>query len=130
MSHEVYEYEWETYKAMFPAVPVPPPRPALDAVLFASAVAAQDEMAALSAADSVEAVAPPVPSFAIAAMASAGMVRDDWEVAPARTVAMLVVLRTEADEVAVRRARRKIGDFIVIWEGWIRLKRSSWKRNK
>jgi hypothetical protein len=34
--------------------------------------------------------------LAIAAMAAAGIVREDWDVAPARTVAMLVVLRTEA----------------------------------
>lgn len=53
-------------------------------------------MASVSAVVNVEALAPPVPSFEIAAMASAGTVRDDWEVAPARTVAMFVVLSTEA----------------------------------
>jgi hypothetical protein len=56
----------------------------------------QDEIAALSAVDNVDAVAPPVPSFAIAAMASAGIVSEDWDVAPASTVAIFVVLRTDA----------------------------------
>ena len=105
-----------TYKAMFPALPVPPPRPALLAVLSACAVVVHEVMAALSASVNVSAVTPPVPSFAMAALASAGMVRDDCEVAPSRTVAMLVVLRTEAEEVAARRARRKIVDFMMDWK--------------
>lgn len=65
-------------------------------------------MAAMSAAESEEAVAPPVPSFAIAAMAAAGMVRVDWEVAPARTVAMFVVLKTEAWAVPRRKRREMV----------------------
>lgn len=103
-----------TYKAIFPAVPVPPPNPALLAVLFACAVVVQDEIAAFSAAVRVLALAPPVPSLAIAAMASAGIVRDDWEVAPARTVAMLVVLRTEAWAYArSERITMEVKDFIL-----------------
>jgi hypothetical protein len=85
-----------THKAIFPAVPVPPPNPALLAVLFACAAEVHDAIAALSAALRLDALAPPVPSFAIAAIAAAGIVRELWDVAPARTVAMLVVLRTEA----------------------------------
>lgn len=96
-------------KAIFPALPVPPPNPALLAVLSACAVVVQLAIAALSAAVNVLAFTPPVPSFAIAAMASAGIVSDDWEVAPARTVAMFVVLRTEAWVDAMReRMRREV----------------------
>ena len=62
---------------MFPAEPVPPPRLALLAVLLACAVVVQDEIADLSAAERVEAVDPPVPSFAMAAIASAGIVSVD-----------------------------------------------------
>jgi hypothetical protein len=86
----------KTHNAIFPAVPVPPPSPALLAVLFLCAAEIHDAIAALSAVLRVDAVAPPVPSFAIAAIAAAGIVRELWEVAPARMVAMLVVLRTEA----------------------------------
>lgn len=53
-------------------------------------------MASFSAVVRVDAEAPPVPSLAIAAMASAGMVSELWDVAPARTLAMFVVLRMEA----------------------------------
>lgn len=81
---------------MFPAEPVPAPRPALLAVLSARPAAVHAEMAAVSAALRVEALAPPVPSFAIAAIASAGMVSVLGAVTPARTVAILVVLKTEA----------------------------------
>ena len=84
-----------THNAIFPAVPVPPPSPALLAALFACAAEVHDAIAALSTALRVDAVAPPVLSFAIAAIAAAGIVRELWEVAPARTVAMLVVLRTK-----------------------------------
>jgi hypothetical protein len=66
------------------------------AALFACAAEVHDTIAALSTALRVDAVAPTVPSYAIAAVAAAGMVRELLEVAPARTVAMLVVLRTEA----------------------------------
>lgn len=52
--------------------------------------------AAVSAALRDDAVAPPVPSFLMAANASAGTVRLLCDVAPARTVAIFVVLRTEA----------------------------------
>lgn len=58
------------------------------AVLFACAVEVQDEIAALSAVLRVAALTPPVPSFAMAAIAAAGIVRELWLVAPARTVAM------------------------------------------
>jgi hypothetical protein len=85
-----------THNAIFSAVPVPPPSPALLAALFACAAEVHDTIAALSTALRVDAVAPTVPSYAIAAVAAAGMVRELLEVAPARTVAMLVVLRTEA----------------------------------
>lgn len=81
---------------MFPADPVPAPNPALLAVLLACAVVVHDEIAALSAVLKMDAETPPVPSFAIAAMASAGIVREDCEVAAARTVAIFVVLKTEA----------------------------------
>lgn len=73
---------------MFPAEPRAPPRSALLAVLLACAVEVHDEMAAFSAVLSVDAFAPPVPSLAIAAIAAAGIVRELWDVAPARTVAM------------------------------------------
>lgn len=91
-----YITEGRSHNAMFPADPVPAPRPALLAVLLARPAAVHAEMAAVSAALSVAALTPPVPSLAIAAIASAGMVRDLWDIAPARTVAILVVLSTEA----------------------------------
>jgi hypothetical protein len=53
-------------------------------------------MAAVSAALRAAALTPPVPSFAIAAIASADMVSVLGAVTPARTVAILVVLKTEA----------------------------------
>ena len=62
------------------------------------------------------------PSFLIAARAAAGTVRDAWDLAAARTVAMLVVLRTEAEMVAERekiagsamRDESEKGDFMVV----------------
>jgi len=66
------------------------------AVLFACAVDVHEEIAATSAVLKEAEFTPPVPSFAMAAIASAGMVRELCDVAPARTVAMLVVLKTEA----------------------------------
>ena len=104
---------------MFPAVPVPPPKPALLAELFAWAVVVQDEMADVSAALRLDAVAPPVPSLAIAAIAAAGMVRELWEVAPARTVAIFVVLKTEAWLIAKKQRMAKgVKYFIstIFWE--------------
>lgn len=59
----------------------------------------QAAIAAVSEAVKVAALAPPVPSLEIAAIASVGMVRDDGAATPARTVATFVVLRTEADTV-------------------------------
>lgn len=56
---------------MFPAEPVPAPKPALLAVLFACAVVVQDEIAATSAVLSEAALNPPVPNFAMAAIAAA-----------------------------------------------------------
>jgi hypothetical protein len=53
-------------------------------------------MAAVSAALRVAALTPPVPSFKIAAIASAEMVSVLGAVTPARTVAILVVFKTEA----------------------------------
>ena len=53
-------------------------------------------MAAVSAALSDAASAPPVPSLAMADMAEAGTVRVLCDFAPASTVAMFVVLKTEA----------------------------------
>ncbi len=94
----------QTYKAMLPAEPVPPPKPALLAVLLFLASVTHLLIAALSAAVREAALAPPVPSFLMAARAAAGTVRELWDWAPARTVAMLVVLRTEA-EAEERRAR-------------------------
>lgn len=81
---------------MFPADPSPDPRPALLAVLPSRAVVAHESRAAVSAALSVEAFAPPVPSFEIADIAAAGIVRALCAVAPARTVAISVVLKTDA----------------------------------
>lgn len=75
-------------------------------------------MAALSAALRVAALAPPVPSFAIAAWAAAEMVRDLWDVAPARTVAMLVVLRTDAWADAKRESSKmEVKVFMIRVEG-------------
>lgn len=85
-----------TYNAIAPAEPVPSLRFALLAVLLARPAAVHAEMAAVSAALRVAALAPPVPSFAIAAIASAEMVSVLGAVTPARTVAILVVLKTEA----------------------------------
>jgi len=85
-----------TYNAIAPAEPVPSLRFALLALLLARPAAAHAEMAAVSAALRVAALTPPVPSFTIAAIASAGMVSVLGAVTPARTVAILVVLRTEA----------------------------------
>ena len=62
-------------------------------------------MAAVSVALSVAASTPPVPSLAMADMAAAGTVRVLCDFAPASTVAMLVVLRTEA-WAETRRARK------------------------
>ncbi len=97
-----------TYKAIFPADPVPPPKFALLAVLFACAVLVHEAMAAFSAVLRVDAEAPPVPSLAIAAIASAGMVRELWDVAPARTSAMFVVLSTDAWVEARSERRMKV----------------------
>ena len=94
-----------THKAIFPALPVPAPRPALLAVLLSRPAVVHAAIAAVSAVLRVAAFTPPVPSFAMADIASAGMVRLLWEVAPARTVAMFVVLRTEA-WVEARRERK------------------------
>lgn len=85
-----------TYNAIAPAEPVPSLRFALLALLLARPAAVHAEMAAVSAALRVAALTPPVPSFTIAAIASAGMVSVLGAVTPARTVAILVVLRTEA----------------------------------
>ena len=52
----------------------------------------------------------------MAAKAGAGTVRAFWSRAPARTVAMLVVLRTEAEmdeERMASKARRERGDFMI-----------------
>jgi hypothetical protein len=85
-----------TYNAIAPAEPVPSLRFALLAVLLARPAAVHAKMAAVSAALRVAALASPVPSFAIAAIASAEMVSVLGAVTPARTVAILVVLKTEA----------------------------------
>jgi hypothetical protein len=72
-------------------------------------------MAAISAAPRVAAFAPPVPSLAMAAIAAAGMVRLLWDVAPARTVAMFVVLRTEAFvEASSERRTTEMYDFMIV----------------
>jgi hypothetical protein len=77
------------------------------AVLLFLASVTHLSRAAISAAVRVLAVAPPVPSFLIAAKAAAGTVREAWEVAPARTVATFVVLSTEAETVeATKRMAR------------------------
>jgi len=73
--------------AISTALPLAPPRSALLAVLLSLAAWAQSEIAVVSAAPSVDAVAPPVPSLLIAVMAAAGIVRENCEAAPARTVA-------------------------------------------
>jgi len=79
-----YIVEGRIHNAMFPADPVPTPRPALLAFLLACP--APRCQRALR----VVALTPPVPSLAIAAIASAGMVRELWDVALARTVAILL----------------------------------------
>jgi len=66
----------DAYNAIAPALPLPSSSPTLEAVLSACAVAVQLAIAALSAAESVDAVAPPVPSLAMAAMAGAEIVRE------------------------------------------------------
>jgi hypothetical protein len=91
---------------------VPPPSPDLEAVLFARPASVQLLIAALSASVKVAAFAPPVPNLEIAVMAAAGMVREDWDFAPASTVAMLVVLRTDA--VAEPTMAKRIVDDIFI----------------
>lgn len=96
VSRTLNEMEQPSYNAIFPAEPVPAPKPALLAVLSARAVEVHELMAAVSAALSFEALTPPVPSFPIAAIAAAGMVSTLGAATPARTVARLVVLRTEA----------------------------------
>ena len=107
------EVEESSYNAIFPAEPVPAPRPALLAVLSARAVEVHELMAAVSAALSFEALIPPVPSFAIAAIAAAGMVSTLGAVTPARTVARLVVLRTEAWAEASKESTMMYIDFIM-----------------
>lgn len=52
-------------------------------------------------------MAPPVPSLLVAVMAAAGMVRVLWDLTPARTVAMFVVLRTEVLLTAKRESRTR-----------------------
>jgi len=106
---------------MFPAVPVPPPKPVLLAELFSWAVVVQDEMADVSAALRLDAVAPPVPSLAIAAIAAAGMVRELWEVAPARTVAMFVVLKIEAWLIAKKGKKAKGVKYFIFKIFWERM---------
>ena len=64
-----------THKVMFPAVLVPPPRPALLAVLSYRVVVAHEPRAAVLAALSIKAWAPHVPSFEIADIAAVGIVR-------------------------------------------------------
>lgn len=96
VSRAFNEVERPSYNAIFPAEPVPPPRPALAAVLPARAPEVHELIAAVSAALSFAALTPPVPSFPIAVTASAGMVSTLGAFTPARTVARLVVLRTEA----------------------------------
>jgi hypothetical protein len=100
----------------------PPPKPPMLAVFPARAAVTQSLIAVLSLAVRVLAVSPPVPSFLMAARAGAGMVRAFWSWAPARTLATLVVLRTEAETEEKRtasRARRERGDFMVmIWVGY------------
>lgn len=98
----------DTHKAIAPALPVPSERLALLAVLLARPASVQAEIAATSAVLREAALTPPVPSLLIAAKASAEIVSEDWEVTPARTVAMLVVLRTEAYEVDARRERTRM----------------------
>jgi len=88
--------EKPTYKAIAPAEPVPSLRFALLAVLSARPAAVHAEMAAVSAASREAAFTPPVPSFAIAAIAAVEIVRVLGAATPARTVAILVVLKTEA----------------------------------
>lgn len=75
-------------------------------------------MAVLSAADKVEAFAPPVPVLAMAAMASAGMVSWLGAVTVARTSAMLVVLRTEALAEAKRDRRRTEAYDFMVADAW------------
>ena len=53
-------------------------------------------MAATSVVLSLAALAPPVPRFVRAAIAAGPIVKTLWAVTPARTVATLVVLKTEA----------------------------------
>lgn len=85
-----------THKAIFPAEPSPDPSPTLLAVLPSRAAVVQESIAAVSIALSFDAFVPPVPSFEMAVIAFAEIVRADCAVAPARTVAILFVLRTEA----------------------------------
>jgi len=101
------------YNAIAPAEPVPSLRFALLAVLSACPAAVHAEMAAVSAAFKEAAFAPPVPSFAIAAIAAADMVRVLGAATPARTVAMLVVLKTEACVDASKESTMIESDFIV-----------------
>jgi hypothetical protein len=70
-------------------------------------------MAVVSAALSFEALTPPVPSFPIAATAAAGMVSTLGAATPARTVARLVVLRTDAWAEASKESTTMDIDFIM-----------------
>jgi hypothetical protein len=74
-------------------------------------------MAAASAALRVAALTPPVPSFAIAAVAAAEMVSVLGADTPARTVAMLVVLKTEAWAEASKKSTMIENDFMTA-VGW------------
>ena len=114
--HPIYKKGKTTYKAIFPALPRVSVIPALVAALLFCAVVAQLEMAALSAALREAAFTPPVPSLEIAVRAATGMVRTDWSSTPSRTVAMLVVFRTEASvDDAAHSERRMIveKDFMI-----------------
>lgn len=98
---------------------MPPPSPALEAVLFARPSSVQLLIAAISASVKAGAFAPPVPNLEMAAIAAAGMVREDWDFAPASTVAMLVVLRTDAAAEPIM-AKRIVGDaFIAVNYFWL-----------
>ena len=105
----------ETYKTIFPWLPVPWPSPALLALLLFLASVTHLFIAALSAVERVLAPAPPVPNFLIADRAAAGTVRAFWSMTVESTLSMLVVERREAEvreERAVRSVSRK-KDFIL-----------------
>jgi len=90
----------KTCKAMAPADPLPSSSPTFESVLSALPSSTHELIAEVSVAESEAALAPPVPSLAIAVMAAAEMVRADGSVTLAKTVATFVVDKTLAETLA------------------------------